>query len=61
MQFKALKPTDENYTEEWKKLLRKQAVHESNDSEINQDVLPIPQFEEDDDLYKAEWKIECFM
>lgn len=49
-----------DFTERWKELLRVQAEH-SPDPGYCQDVLPIPPFEHDEDLFQAEWKMECFM
>jgi hypothetical protein len=56
--FRALK-RDQNYAQEWRKLLRRQVQSVPG---FGQDVLPIPPFlNEVDDQAEAEWGIESFM
>ena len=56
--FRALK-RDQNYAQEWRKLLRRQAQSVPG---FGQEVLPIPPFlNEVDDQAEAEWGIESFM
>ena len=58
--FKALRPSDPGFEQKWKELLKIQADN-SPDPGYCQDVLPIAPFDTDEDLFKAEWKMECFM
>jgi len=59
--FRDLDPTAADYTEQWKKLLRVQAVHDPDGYAICQDVLPIPPFLDEEELHRSEWMLECFM
>ena len=58
--FQELDKNSPTYTQDWKKLLRVQAAHDPATG-ITQDILPIAPFSDEDGLYQAEWKIECFM
>ena len=58
--FQELDKSSATYTQDWKKLLRVQSAHDPATG-ITQDVLPIAPFMDEDGLYQAEWKIECFM
>ena len=58
--FKGLSKTDPNYIERCKEVLEIQASRDPSTG-IKQDVLPIAPFADEQDLYQAEWKLECFM